>query len=247
MKIFYHTVLLALLIFATGFAQPANAGRTPPAKSTIYFDEEMDMTILPLQGKLELLYAKNPKRTIEETATAEKFKFILNAGYFSGSRAEAFPAGYLCVNGKIISKKCRSRQLTHIVSYYQDNRSMKIQTSETFRRDTLAAFAFQSGPLIIDRGKICGNYIRNSLNGKGTYIRTLIAYAESKGIFFITIRKPISLQDAAENLNNLPLFRGSRLSLLNLDGGPSVSFYSKENPAYNFNTGDTLPLLFGIR
>jgi hypothetical protein len=76
----------------------------------------------------------------------------------------------------------------------------------------------------------------------------LLGYTEEDRMkFFITVRKPEPLDKLGEELLKLSIFEGKALSVINLDGGPSVALDSQAHPQMNHNQDAVLPILFALR
>ena len=105
---------------------------------------------------------------------------------------------------------------------------------------------FQTGPLVIQDNKISSEYINSSLNGQGSYIRTLIGYTETEKFVVITTRF-YKLEDVANEILNLEIFKEKKVNLMNLYGGPSTAIYSKDYSAINFNETKKLRLVIRVK
>ncbi|MBI2418027.1 MAG: phosphodiester glycosidase family protein [Ignavibacteriales bacterium] len=239
-------LFICFFVHTTFFSQTTQPKQSN-GKQEIYFDEELELTVVPCNGAPEVLYSSKPKKSVEEIAKRGRFHYLINGSYFSGSRLSAKPAGWFRLYGRKFSKLSKSRQLTHVVRIDSTERQVHFIPISRFRTNPQSICEFQSGPLVTADGEIQTELIERSLNGKGNYSRTLLARTVTNKLYFITFRHPISLTDAAAVLLELPMFKKLKPTIINLDGGASVSFYSREYPEYNFNTEDTLPLLIGVR
>jgi hypothetical protein len=65
--------------------------------------------------------------------------------------------------------------------------------------------------------------------------------------FFITVRKPERLDNLGEYLLKFSIFEKKTLSVINLDGGPSVALDTQAHPEMNHNRNAVLPILFALR
>ena len=107
---------------------------------------------------------------------------------------------------------------------------------------------FQIGPLVIQANVIHLPSIRQSINGLRASQRTLLAYTEEDRLkFFITVRKPECLDKLGEYLLKLSIFEGKTLSVINLDGGPSVALDIQAHPEMNHNGDAILPILLALK
>lgn len=246
MKQLVITFCFSLLLFSIVSGQ-GNQHKKNHSKAEVYFDEALELTIAPGNGDLELIYHPKAGKSVEEIARSERFSYAINGSFFSGTRLLAKPAGWFRLNGRKLGKVSKSRQLTHVVRYDTTDARLHFIPVKRFRTNPESIFEFQTGPLVINDGVIQEELIERSPNGKGRYTRTMLAKTASGRIYFITFRHPITLTEAADALLETPVFKKSKPDIINLDGGASVSFFSKEYPQYNFNTEDTLPIIIGVR
>lgn len=241
-------IITVLVLFTLSTWGQAPAVNKKAGKPEVHFEADMDLTVVTCTGEPELIYTPRPQHSVEEIGQKEHFRYLINSAYFAGTRLLAKPAGWLRLDGKIVRKISRSRQLTHIVRYDSAENKMTFLPVKNFKTDPEAAFEFQTGPLVIDNNTIANEFIRQSINGRGKYTRTMLGICPRHNKFYLfTFRNPVSLKEAAEKILSLPLAKKTKLSVINLDGGASVAFYSKELPNYNYNTEDRLPFLLGIK
>ncbi len=106
---------------------------------------------------------------------------------------------------------------------------------------------FQTGPLVIEMGRIREDLIRTSINGSTRHTRSLLATLDQHRCFFITVTERVALADLAAMLRRLSVFQNGRLDVINLDGGSSVALYLRDVPGSNSNADDRLPILIGFR
>jgi len=173
---------------------------------------------------------------------------MINASFFDGDRLDAGHAGWLRTLGTTYAPVRADRQLTHIVRYDSRSGVTDVLPWKDFKpSDSQHTIEFQTGPLIIRHNEVASDLIANSINGPGKYTRTLIAVGGKNELWFITVRKPVSLDSIARVLLRLSLFKGKRIDVVNLDGGPSVAFFAKAFPQLNYNTNDRLPLVIGVK
>ena len=110
-----------------------------------------------------------------------------------------------------------------------------------------ANIEFQTGPLVIQANVLDMPSIHQSINGLRSHQRTLLGYTEEDKLkFFITVRKSERLDTLGEYLLKLSIFEGKTLSVINLDGGPSVALATQSHPEINHNEQAVLPILFAL-
>lgn len=144
----------------------------------------------------------------------------------------------------------RDRQLTHIAILNTTTGEMAFQPAESWEpsMSDKANLEFQTGPLVIQANVLDMLSMHQSINGLRSHQRTLLAYTEEDRMkFFITVRKPERLDKLGEYLLNLSIFEGKTLSVVNLDGGPSVALATWAHPELNHNGQAVLPILFALR
>lgn len=142
------------------------------------------------------------------------------------------------------------RQLTHVAILNTTTSEMGFKSAELWRTSMSdkANIEFQTGPLVIQANVLDLPSIRQSINGLRSHQRTLLACTEEdKMKFFITVRKPERLDKLGEHLLKVSMFEGKTLSVINLDGGPSVALDSQAHPELNHNGDAVLPILFALR
>ena len=141
------------------------------------------------------------------------------------------------------------RQLTHIAILNTTTGEMVFKSAELWEpsMSDKANIEFQTGPLVIQGNVLDMPSIRQSINGLRSHRRTLLAYTEDMMKFFITVRKPERLDKLGEYLLKLSIFEAKTLSVINLDGGPSVALDSQAHPKMNHNQDAVLPILFALK
>ena len=149
----------------------------------------------------------------------------INAGYFLEDFGHA---GLLVVDDKIISKYAENdKQLTNLVEYFEG--SLKIDNFENYKISSIKKdFAFQSGPLIIEKNKIRNDLIESSINGNTRHRRSVIGVTEKGDLFVLATKIPFELVKLAEYIAKIDDLKDDVITVINLDGGSSVSLYSKD-------------------
>jgi hypothetical protein len=62
-------------------------------------------------------------------------------------------------------------------------------------------------------------------------------------VYFFIFSEKISLREAGEKIMHNPKFRNTDIDIVNLDGGPSTSYYDGKN---GFRENEKLPILIKI-
>jgi len=214
----------------------------------IYEFNQYGMTIAQFSGTFDFIYIPKKADSLKILAEKDHYNYVINGSFFDGTYAEAKHAGWLWVSGRNYTPIKQDRQLTHVVVYNTKNQQIQFVDYHSFTPSRSSNFVeFQTGPSVIENNQVAQNYIANSFNGLGPYKRSLLAITDDNTKYFITVRKPVRLDNLAHYLLSLKLFAGKRLAVLNLDGGPSVALYSKEQISLRYNDKAQLPILLGIR
>jgi exopolysaccharide biosynthesis protein len=196
---------------------------------------------------LAFLYLPRNTASVDSIARRENLRCAINGSFFSGMRGDATHAGLLTLYGRPVAPTIDDRQLTHVVRVNSRARSVEFFPVHSYvPAADPRAVEFQTGPLIIDNGRIRDDLIGSSINGLTAHTRTLIATLDRKTCFFVTATDRLTLRDLASFLVRLRVFQGGRLDVINLDGGSSVALYLREATGWNYNAGDRLPILIGF-
>jgi len=216
--------------------------------SVVYVYNTLGITALPVKHGFEYVFTPRDVPAVSDIAHTMNFRFVINASFFEGERLNAQHAGWFKVRGTRYAPIMKDRQLTHVVVFDPEANTIAFIPWQKFHSGPgRTTIEFQTGPLVVDSNRVAQKLIDGSINGSGKYTRTLLALTNSSELWFITVRKPVSLGELGEYLLSLSIFHNKRLDVVNLDGGPSVAFYAQPFPKLNFNTDDHLPLLLGVR
>ncbi len=214
----------------------------------VYEFNQYGMTIAQLSGGFDLIYIPEKADVVKTLAEEQNYQYVINGSFFDGTYAKAKHAGWLWVLGKNYAPIKQDPQLTHIAVYNTKNQQIQFVDYQNFTPSrSNEVIEFQSGPIVVENNQVAKTYIANSLNGSAPYTRSLLAVTDNRTKYFITVRKPIRLDDLANYLLSLEIFAGKRLDVLNLDGGPSVALYSRELINLRYNDTAQLPILLGVR
>lgn len=212
---------------------------------TYYHDKELGLSVVLFKQPLDI-YLQNPvTRTLAEVSIDQKYRAAINGSYFT---PEYTHAGLFYKNNTTTVPLAKlDRQVSAVVLIAST--SVQFVSVHEFDPQMLASstMAFQTGPLVISNNTIATTSIDNSLNGQGSYLRTLLGTTESGHAFFVTIRTRKNLSEIARTVLSLKLFANDTISVVNLDGGPSTALYSPEIPELNFRETKYLPIIIGVR
>lgn len=210
--------------------------------------DTLGMTIVSGIDTFDFYFYPESTASISENALNGGYLFMINGTYFDGVRGHAGHAGWLKIYGKVIANLRDEDQLSHVVVWDRPGRRFQILPRETFKSPKSdSTIEFQTGPLIIQNNQVTPEPIRKSINGRTAHLRTLLAISDHRKLAFVTVRKKVTLTDLADYLLKLTQFKGVELDVINLDGGSSVAFFSRNFPELNFNSDDHLPIIIGVR
>jgi len=191
-----------------------------------------------------ILYTPDKIKTIKEHIENTKFELGINGGFFLPNMIYA---GFLYLNRKITSDiSLGDPQVTHIVELGE---KVKFIDQKTFNIDNINQnySYFQSGPLIIESNNIRQDLIEKAPNGYKKTFRSFFGIVEETDEkFFVQIINSVDLLESAKIILNFERFRNEKITVINLDGGSSVSFYSKNRPDLNFLVNKKLPMILVI-
>lgn len=206
------------------------------------------VTIASWPGPFGFIYSSENPPEVGTIGARGGYRYLINASFFDGMRAHATHAGWLFLRGDTVAPLRKDRQLTRVVRYDMETGTVCFCPLAGFQSaGDSSSVEFQTGPEVIEQDTVTEAEIAGSVNGLGSYTRTLLAVTNGSVKYFITVRKRYRLNDLARVLLSLDVFRGTILDAVDLDGGPSVALWSRDHPELNYNVGDHLPLLLGIR
>lgn len=212
-----------------------------------YMFDVYDISIVAFRSNFEIVYEPSQTSSIHEVGRRFKYRYLVNGSFFEWSGKHA---GWLSISGNNLGPLKRDRQLTHIAMLNTTTSKMVFISAELWKPSMSdeANIEFQTGPLVIQANGLDMPSIRQSINGLRSHQRTLLAYTEEDRMkFFITVRKPERLDNLGEYLLKFSIFEGKTLSVINLDGGPSVALATQAHPEMNHNGNAVLPILFALR
>ena len=215
--------------------------------SHAYTFDVYDMSIIAFRSNFEIVYEPSQTVSIHQVGQNFKYRYLVNGSFFEWSGEHA---GWLSISGNNLMPLKQDPQLTHIAILNSTTSELVFKSAELWKPSMSGKsnLEFQTGPLVIQFNVVSMPFIHQSINGLRSHQRTLLAYIEEDMMkFFIIVRKPERLDKLGECLLKLSIFEGKTLSVINLDGGPSVALDSRAHPEMNHNAGAVLPILFGLR
>lgn len=216
---------------------------------TVYSYKILDIVIVTVPDKLDFLYIPKDVKPFGIMAKENNFRYQINSSYFAGTHTDAKHCGWLKIYGKQVdSSIMEDKQLKYITRIDKNSKMMENFYYKDFKPEQNEnTLEFQTGPLVIENSLLADTAIRSSINWQRITQRTLIACTEKKNLFLISVREGADLIELGKLLLKLSVFKGKCLDVMNLDGGSSVSFYSKNIPELNYRLKTQLPLLIGIK
>lgn len=209
---------------------------------------KLELSIVTVTGRFDFIFIPQNPDSVQIYAQKNDYRLLINGSFFDGLREQATHAGWLKIFGKELANVKRDRQLSHIVKYSPVNGNFEFVDYINFKPDSSTdRIEFQTGPLVIEKNLITDNYLKKSINGMGKYWRTLLGTTFDGTFYFITVRKKVALDELARFLRSTAIFAGKKLTVINLDGGPSVALFVEKYPQFNFNVNAQLPLLLGVK
>lgn len=246
-KIILLLILFLAFIWIYIYKNESGIREAPTHEQPLQYYEDKDKGIkavfIDKDSKIEIFYDPKISKSVFETSQINKFRFAINGGFFTEDNTHA---GLLVLNSrKEVQIAPKDTQLTHIVdlttpkiNFYQAlDYSLEGRNVET---------AFQTGPLILDSGVIQNEFIENSLNGEGDYLRSVLGQTESGEKFFLVSSNKIDLKTLAREIKNIPRLQNKKITAVNLDGGSSVSLYINDNVDDSYATFKKLPVLLYV-
>ena len=213
----------------------------------VYRFSAYNISIIAFRNNFDIVYEPTQTLSIHKVGQSFKYRYLVNGSFFEWSGEHA---GWLSILGNHRTPLKQDRQLTHIAMLNTITGEMFFKATELWEpsMSDKVNLEFQAGPLVIQANVLDMPSIHQSINGLRSHQRTLLAYTEEhKMKFFIVVRKPERLDTLGEYLLTLSIFDGKTLSVINLDGGPSVALDIQAHPEMNHNENAILPILFSLK
>jgi uncharacterized protein YigE (DUF2233 family) len=186
----------------------------------------------------------------QKAASSTAFSLLFNGAYHDGNYAKAKLEGLFFVDGKTQSElKANDRQLTHVLSLDREGRITVIREASAVVSEKLDTndVHIQSGPLILDDGKLTTNFIDGSLNGNDAYKRTALGRTRAGETVIVIAKTPRTLSELAAIALGANDYASRGLTLLNLDGGPSTAIHANAVRGLSYGADKITPVGFGLR
>jgi len=197
------------------------------------------------EGKISHFYDPKIQNTIYEIAQKNNLSLAINGGFFLPNKSFA---GLLYQDKEIKSKiSYDDPQVTQLV-YVDFRDNIFFRSIEEFDPEELQFFkiVFQTGPIFLKDNIFQENYVNISLNGNSYHLRSFWGVTSKDRKFLGITLKQYNLKDLSERLLKSSIFSNENISVVNLDGGSSVSVFSKDYPELNYGLTKKVPSVIGI-
>jgi uncharacterized protein YigE (DUF2233 family) len=186
----------------------------------------------------------------QQAQASNEYSLVFNAGYHDGNYADAKLEGLHVFNGVVANPiKANDVQLTHVLAINTAGHIASIRSANAanpYDENTIS-IAIQSGPLILDNGRIAHDFIGKSLNGNDAYKRTALGVTRAGDAVIVIATAPYALVELAQKVLKTSRYARRGLTLLNFDGGPSTAIHSVEIRALSYGADKVTPVAFGVR
>jgi uncharacterized protein YigE (DUF2233 family) len=208
--------------------------------------------VIETRRALRPIYHPVNALTLRQLATADpNLALLVNGSYHDGDYGNAKLEGLFVVDGKSYAPlKSLDAQLSHVISFSDAGRISTISLADQNAPDAVrwtVGTHIQSGPLIIDSGRIATAFIDASINGHDRYKRTALGVTSDGATVIVIAKTPMSLREFASSVLTINRLLERRLTLLNFDGGPSSTLHSNEQRALSYQADKMTPIAFAIR
>jgi exopolysaccharide biosynthesis protein len=173
----------------------------------------------------------------------------INGSYHNGDYARPEMVGTLAIDGTTLSAfRPDDPQLSRIIAINDQGRIASVDPART----TLDPSAphhrtlLQTGPAILIEGELPTAEIAASLNGSDRYKRTAIGRTDMGEAVIVIAKTPRSLTDLGTIVRQVNRYRERRLSLINLDGGPSTAIHAPAQPGLSYGADKVTPIVIGV-
>jgi uncharacterized protein YigE (DUF2233 family) len=183
-------------------------------------------------------------------ANSPNYSLFVNGGYHDGDYANPKAEGLMIIDGQQIGQfRANDRQLTHVISLNAAGSITAISAAVPELEGKLNPNSshLQTGPIIIQDGEIKNDFIVNSLNGNDAYKRTAIGRTANGETVIVIAKTPYTLTNLALAILRTNNYRERRLTLVNLDGGPSTAIHSANFPQLSYGADKLTPTGFAVR
>jgi uncharacterized protein YigE (DUF2233 family) len=185
----------------------------------------------------------------QKAASSTEFSLVFNGAYHDGNYAKATLEGLFFVDGKTKSDlKPNDRQLTHVFSLDRNGRLAAVREASEALNEKLDATGahIQSGPLMLDDGKLATRFIEGSLNGSDAYKRTALGRTRAGETVIVIAKTPRTLPELAKIVLSANDYASRGLTLINLDGGPSTAIHTNAVRGLSYGADKITPVGFGL-
>ncbi len=174
---------------------------------------------------------------------------VFNGSYHDGHYGSASLVGGFVVQGRVLSPlHAADAQLSQVVRLDGQGRIASItDLADAGDQPAANGTAFQTGPLILDAGRVAQASIAASLNGSDAYKRTALGRTADGTTVVAIARRPRTLAAFAADVLAAGDLAHRGLTLVNLDGGFSTAWALADQPASNYQPDKQTPVAFGVR
>ena len=212
-----------------------------------YSFDLFQISVIAFRDNFEVIYDPTQSQSVQQIIGHFKYRCLVNGSFFEWSGQHA---GWLSVLGNHFTPLKQDRQLTHVAILNSLTSEVTFLEAESWEPSLSSEtnIEFQTGPLVLQANQLDEASIQCSINGLRSHRRTLLAFTHEDGLkYFITVREPERLDILGRHLLKLSIFEAKKLSVINLDGGPSVALTSRITPKLNYNEDAILPILLALK
>lgn len=167
---------------------------------------------------------------------------VINGSYFWVTNSWVYyPAGLWIEWGKQLSDIDYDDPNLDIVVVESEGR-WQFLNRDGFRKSLpLSPYArgFQAGPLVINEWIPAWGF-SGSWHADERHERTMMGITHGGQVYFFIFHNKITLREAGEKIMQNPKFKHTDIDIVNIDGGPSTSFY---DGTHGFRENEKLPIL----
>lgn len=171
---------------------------------------------------------------------------LINGSYHDGAYDQPTMVGLLELGNRILSPfKPKDLQLSRVLAIDPAGRiaSIRALSDEVGPNRTPTSARLQSGPAILVDGRLVGDEIAASLNGNDAYKRTAIGRTDNGETVIVISKTPRKLLELGALVLRMNDYRKRKLTLINLDGGPSTAIYSEAIRGMSYGADKVTPIV----
>lgn len=216
-----------------------------------YQDKDKTINLALFSKPFEFVFSPENAQDLKEQSLLNSYVLAVNGSFYRGSILSAEHAGLLIQEGEMIEPMVGDdNQVTHVVVYDTEEENLEFVSTKEINLDEYSNdkyLLFQTGPILIINNEIQEEVISQSQNGNSRYLRTVLGYTSDGQKFILITRIGFTLKELSETILNMDVFSDKKINLINLDGGSSVSMYSRSLTNFNFLETKRLPIVIGVK